>query len=134
MQIDLYDFASLNKTTLIDTKDHDGLPRIDSYTFDGRKMILIACNSNQIFRHSFTADYYLYNIVTKELTKLFDFQVQEPTSPNGKKIAYAKENNLYVYDLAAKSTTQITTDGKKMPSLMVLRTGFMKKNLFCKSI
>jgi dipeptidyl-peptidase-4 len=26
---------------------------------------------------------------------------------------YAKENNLYVYDLAAKSTTQITTDGKK---------------------
>jgi dipeptidyl-peptidase-4 len=37
MQIDLYDFASLNKTaTLIDTKDH-GLPRIDSYTFDGMK-------------------------------------------------------------------------------------------------
>jgi dipeptidyl-peptidase-4 len=36
MQIDLYDFASLNKTaTLIDTKDHTGLPRIDSYTFDG---------------------------------------------------------------------------------------------------
>jgi dipeptidyl-peptidase-4 len=27
MQIDLYDFASLNKTaTLIDTKDHTGLP------------------------------------------------------------------------------------------------------------
>jgi dipeptidyl-peptidase-4 len=52
MQIDLYDFASLNKTaTLIDTKDHTGLPRIDSYTFDGEKMILIACNSNQIFRH-----------------------------------------------------------------------------------
>jgi dipeptidyl-peptidase-4 len=43
MQIDLYDFASLNKTaTLIDTKDHTGLPRIDSYTFDGEeKMILI---------------------------------------------------------------------------------------------
>jgi dipeptidyl-peptidase-4 len=116
MQIDLYDFASLNKTaTLIDTKDHVGMPRIDSYTFDEEeKMILIACNSNQIFRHSFTADYYLYKIGTKELTKLFDFQVQEPTfSPDGKKIAYAKENNLYVYDLAAKSTTQITTDGKK---------------------
>jgi dipeptidyl-peptidase-4 len=96
-------------------------------------MILIACNSNQIFRHSFTADYYLYNIVTKELTKLFDFQVQNLLSLLMEKIAYAKENNLYVYDLAAKSTTQIT-DGKKMPSLMVLRTGFMKKNLLCKSI
>jgi dipeptidyl-peptidase-4 len=116
MQIDLYDFASLNKmATLIDTKDHEGMPMIDSYTFDGEeKMILIACNSNQIFRHSFTADYYLYTIATKALTKLFDFQVQEPTfSPDGKNIAYAKENNLYVYDLAAKATTQITTDGKK---------------------
>ncbi|PKH67071.1 S9 family peptidase [Flavobacterium sp. ALD4] len=116
MQIDLYDFASLNKTaTLIDTKDHVGMPMIDSYTFDGEeKMILIACNSNQIFRHSFTADYFLYNTATKELSKLFDFQIQEPTfSPDGKKIAYAKENNLYIYDLAAKSTTQITTDGKK---------------------
>jgi len=116
IQIDLYDFATLKKTaTLIDTRDHKDLPMIDSYTFDkSEKMILLACNTNQIFRHSFTADYYLYNIATKQLTKLFDFQVQEPTfSPDGKKIAYAKENNLYVYDLDSKQSTPITTDGKK---------------------
>jgi dipeptidyl-peptidase-4 len=116
MQIDLYDYSTLKKTaTLIDTKDHVGLPMIDGYTFDSaEKMILIACNSNQIFRHSFTADYYLYNTVNKELTKLFDFKIQEPTfSPNGKQIAYAKENNLYVYDLETKKSTQITNDGKK---------------------
>jgi dipeptidyl-peptidase-4 len=115
-QIDLYDFASLKKVaTLIDTKEQKNLPAIQSYTFDSsEKMILLACNSNQIFRHSFTADYYLYNTVTKELTKLFDFQVQEPTfSPDGTKIAYAKENNLYVYDVASKKSTAITTDGKK---------------------
>jgi dipeptidyl-peptidase-4 len=77
-------------------------------------MILMACNSQQIFRHSFTADYYLYNIATKQLTKLFDFPVQEPTfSPDGKKIAYVKENNLFVYDLASKKSTPITFDGKK---------------------
>lgn len=116
MQIDLYDFATLKKTsTLIDTKNHSGLPMIDSYTFDAaEKNILLACNTKQIFRHSFTADYYLYNTTTKALTKLFDFQVQEPTfSPDGKKIAYAKENNLYVYDIDSKATVQITTDGKK---------------------
>jgi dipeptidyl-peptidase-4 len=60
----------------------------------------------------FYADYYL-QYITKELIKLFDFQVQSRLSLQWKKIAYAKENNLYVYDLAAKSTTQITTDGKK---------------------
>ena len=116
MQIDVYDFATLKKSaTLIDTKDHKGLPLIDGYTFDAtEKAMLLACNSKQIFRHSFTADYYLYQIATKELSKLFDFQIQEPTfSPDGKKIAYARDNNLYVYDLASKQTTQITTDGKK---------------------
>ena len=117
MQIDLYDFATLKKVSnLIDTKNHKELADgIDSYTFDAsEKKILIACNSNQIFRHSFTADYFLYDIAAKSLTKLFDFQVQEPTfSPDGTKIAYAKENNLYVYDVASKKSTAVTTDGKK---------------------
>lgn len=117
MQVDLYDFATLNKvSTLIDTKSFKELSAgIDSYTFSkDEKQMLIANNSNPIFRHSFTADYFLYDIAAKTLTKLFDFQVQEPTfSPDGKKIAYAKENNLYVYDIASKKSTQITTDGKK---------------------
>lgn len=117
MQIDLYDFATLKKvSTLIDSKSHKDLAEgIDSYVFSAdEKMILIANSSIQIFRHSFTADYYLYDTTTKSLTKLFDFQVQEPTfSPDGKKIAYAKENNLYVYDIATKKSTQITNDGKK---------------------
>nr|WP_294925505.1 S9 family peptidase [uncultured Flavobacterium sp.] len=117
MQIDLYDFATLKKVSnLIDTKNHKELAEgIDSYTFDAsEKKILIANNSSQIFRHSFTADYFLYDIASKSLTKLFDFQVQEPTfSPDGTKIAYAKENNLYVYDVASKKSTAVTTDGKK---------------------
>jgi dipeptidyl-peptidase-4 len=117
MQIDLYDFATLKKeSNLIDTKNFKELSSgIDSYTFDAsEKKILIACNTVKIFRHSFTADYFLYDITAKTLTKLFDFKVQEPTfSPDGSKIAYAKENNLYVYDVASKNSTAITTDGKK---------------------
>lgn len=117
MQIDLYDFATLKKVSnLIDTKNHKELADgIDSYTFDAsEKKILIACHSSKIFRHSFTADYYLYDIAAKSLIKLVDFQIQEPTfSPDGTKIAYAKENNLYVYDVASKKSTAITTDGKK---------------------
>ena len=115
-QIDLYDYATLKKvTTLIDTKSFPALlDGIDSYTFSNdEKQILIANNTNPIFRHSFTADYYLYNISIKELSKLFE-QVQEPTlSPDGLKIAFAKANNLFVYDIASKQTTQITLDGKK---------------------
>lgn len=116
MQIDLYDYATLKKvSTLIDTKNHTDLPMIESYSFNSKEnMILLACNTDQIYRHSFTADYYLYDINNKQLTKLFDFKVQEPTfSPDGSKIAYAKDNNLFVYDLQTKSSQAITTDGKK---------------------
>ena len=117
MQIDLFDFATLKKvTTLIDTKNHTVLADgIDSYTFSpDEKSILIANNTNQIFRHSFTADYYLYDTTTKKVSKVFDFQVQEPTfSPDGKKIAFARDNNLFVYDIASKQITAITSDGKK---------------------
>jgi dipeptidyl-peptidase-4 len=116
MQIDLFDFATLKKVnTLIDTKNYKNLPEIDSYIFDAaEKKMLLACNSSKIFRHSFTADYYLFDTTTKELTQLFNYQIQEPTfSPDGKKIAFARENNLYVYDIASKQITAITTDGKK---------------------
>ncbi len=116
MQIDLYDYATLKKvSTLIDTKNFKELADgIDSYSFSAdEKKILIANNSNQIFRHSFTADYFLYNTETKELTKILE-QVQEPTfSPTGTKIGFAKANNLFIYDIASKATSQITTDGKK---------------------
>ena len=117
MQIDLFDFATLKKvSTLIDTKNHSVLADgIDSYAFSpDEKLVLIANNTNQIFRHSFTADYYLYDTNSKKVSKLFDFQVQEPTfSPDGKKIAFARENNLYVYDITTKEIVALTNDGKK---------------------
>ena len=117
MQIDLFDFATLKKVaTLVDSKNHKELSDgIDSYAFSSdEKMILIANNSTPIFRHSFTANYFLYDTATKQLTDLFGFAVQEPTfSPDGKKIAFAKDNNLYVYDIASKKTVQMTTDGQK---------------------
>lgn len=115
-QINLYDFATLNKVaTLLDSKDFKELQGIDSYTFSkDEKKLLIANNSDQIFRHSFVADFFIYDIVTKSLTKLADYKVQEPTfSPDGTKVGYVYQNNLYVYDLASKKHTQITTDGKK---------------------
>ncbi|AMO20863.1 S9 family peptidase [Flavobacterium columnare] len=115
-QINLYDFATLTKVaTLIDSKNFSQLEAIDQYTFSkDEKKILIANNSEQIFRHSFVADYFIYDTTTKSLTQLTDYKVQEPSfSPDGSKITYVYQNNLYFYDIALKKHTQITTDGKK---------------------
>ena len=115
-QIDLYDFATLQKvSTIIDSKNYPELATgIDSYIFSNdEKQLLLATNTNQIYRHSFTADYYLYNLDSKKLTKILE-QVQEPTfAPTGDRIAFAKNNNLYIYTIASKQTNQLTTDGKK---------------------
>jgi len=116
-QIDLYDFATLKKvSTLIDTKNFKELSDdgIDSYVFSNdEKQILIANNSNQIFRHSFTADYFLYDTKSQKISGFLG-QVQEPTfSPDGTKIAYAKANDLYIYDIASRNTTRVTNDGMK---------------------
>ena len=116
MQIDLYDFATLKKVnTIIDTQKFPELANgIDSFVFSAdEKQLLLANNTNPIFRHSFTADYFLFNLTTQKLTKVLE-QVQEPTfSPDGTKIGFAKANNLYIYDIASGKTTQVTTDGKK---------------------
>ncbi|WP_396193775.1 S9 family peptidase [Flavobacterium sp.] len=116
MQIDLYDFATLKKVnTIIDTQKFPELASgIDSFVFSAdEKQLLLANNTNPIFRHSFTADYFLFNLTTQKLTKVLE-QVQEPTfSPDGTKIGFAKANNLYIYDIASGKTTQVTTDGKK---------------------
>ena len=115
-QIDLFDFATLKKVnTILDTKNISELADgIDSYAFnDTENQILIANNTNQIFRRSFTADYFLFDIASKKVSKILS-QVQEPTfSPDGNKIAFAKENNLFILDLASNTTIQITNDGKK---------------------
>ena len=116
MQIDLFDYATLNKVaTLIDTKDFAALTSIDSYTFDqAEKKILIATNTESIFRRSFTANYFVYDIASKKLSKFTDKAIQEPTfSSDGTKVAYAFENNLYVFDLLVNKETKITSDGKK---------------------
>ena len=116
MQLDLYDFATLQKiNTIVDTKNFPELTdSIDSFVFSkDEKQLLIANNTNAIFRYSFTADYFLYNLASKKLTKIAS-QLQEPTfSPDGLKIGFAKENNLFIYDIASEKITQVTTDGKK---------------------
>lgn len=114
--IDLYDFATLKKnSTLLNSKNFPLLSDgIDSYVFSNdEKQILLANNTQAIFRNSSTADYFLFNVTTNELSKILE-GVKEPTfSPDGKYVAYGKNNNIFIYDIALKTNTAVTIDGKK---------------------
>lgn len=114
--IDAFDFTTLEKVqTLFSTADFPEINEISDYSINKTDdKILIATNSTPIYRHSFTSVYYLFDIASKSLIKISDNPIQEPLlNKNGSKIAYAFENNLYVFDVTTKKTTQITKDGKK---------------------
>ncbi len=83
------------------------------YSSSHPNTVLIRKGVEQIYRRSSKAFVYLYDAVSKKLTKLDNEKLMHPTlSPDGSKIAYVKNNNLYLYDLATKSVRAITTDGK----------------------
>ena len=76
--------------------------------------LLITGPQRQIWRHSFAAPYYLYDIEEKTLNALAknDPDLQNVTlSPDGKWVAYAKSNNLFVADVETGEAKQLTTDG-----------------------
>ncbi len=114
--IDRYSYSSFEKvSTIVSGADLPEAPFFISYTFSpDENQILLATEVSPIYRHSFTAKYYLYNIASKQLMEISDDLEQEPSfSPDGKKIAYVRDNNIYVFTIADSSTVQLTSDGKK---------------------
>ena len=114
--IDIYSYQTLKKeNTILSSSDLEGVQNFQNYQFSqDESKILLTTRSKPIFRRSTIGEYYIYDIRSKELQKLSDDLVQEPTfSPDGSKIAYGFENNLYVKDLASGEILQLTTDGQK---------------------
>lgn len=114
--VDIYDYKTLKKVqTLVSSTDIPELNYFTDYTFsEDEQKVLLATEEEPIYRRSSLAYYYVYNVNTKNVTKVSDEKIQEPTfSPNGTKIAYGLDNNLYVKDLISEDTKQITFDGEK---------------------
>lgn len=112
--LDKYDYKTLEKVETI-VASSDAVPYFSSYSFsDDESQVLLATEVEPIFRRSRLGIYYVYDIASKNLVKIAETKIQEPTlSPDGSKVAYVLDNNLYVMDLADRSTKQITADGSK---------------------
>lgn len=112
--LDKYDYETLEKVETI-VASSDAIPYFSSYTFsDDESKVLLATEVEPIFRHSRLGIYYVYDIASKELAKISETKIQEPIlSPDGSKVAYVLDNNLYILDLTANTTKQVTTDGSK---------------------
>jgi dipeptidyl-peptidase-4 len=113
--VDKYSYKTLEKVeTIVDSKNLEGLNNFSSYTFnESESSLILGTNFKKIYRRSYTGTFYYYHIASKKLT-LIGEGIQEPHfSPDSKKIAYAKSNNIYILNLSnGNAVTQVTKDGK----------------------
>lgn len=98
----------VNNTKLLKLDDVEGF--VLSPT--GRHL-LVYRNRKSVYRRSFTADWYIYNIERRELKPLSDrMPVISPVfSPNGRYIAFSRDNNLHIHKLDFGTEVAVTTDG-----------------------
>lgn len=110
--IDKYSYTTGEKTgTLVSSSDIQ-LPIRDYILSSDEKQMMIISESSQIFRRSSNDKVHILNLETKELTSLSDDLVRSPSfSPDGKKVAYVFENNIYYKNLESGAVIQATTDG-----------------------
>ncbi|PZU89427.1 MAG: S9 family peptidase [Chryseobacterium sp.] len=124
--------ASLNDGENYATIEKDGIAKYSYKTFqkvgnivDGsfesyifspdESKILLQKESQDIYRHSFLGKFDVKDLKSNKVTPLNNGNyIQEPKfSPDGSKVAFIVDNNLFYQDLTSGKITQITTDGKK---------------------
>ena len=114
--LDKYDYRTLDKVkTLLDSKNINEISHFKNYKFsnDETKLILGA-DSERIYRRSSRGNYYVYFLESKEIQPISENKIQEPTfSPDGNKVAYVYNNNIYIKNLINNGTIQVTFDGEK---------------------
>lgn len=91
---------------------------VENYTWSADKgKLLIFTNSTKVWRLNTRGDYWVLDLVTKQLTQLGGDKAEPSTlmfakfSPDGTRVAYVREHNVYVESLATGAITALTTDG-----------------------
>ena len=75
--------------------------------------MLCATEMESIYRHSYHATYYIYDFKTKTLQPLSNNGKQRLAtfSPDATKVAFMRDNNLFIKDLTTGEEKQFTNDG-----------------------
>ena len=92
------------------------LKSFDNYIMSpNEQLILIQTETKQIYRRSFTAVYYIYNVKNNRMEVLSNKGPQQVPlfSPDGNQVAFVRNNNIYLVKLLfGNSESQVTKDGE----------------------
>ena len=99
---------------LFDAHWFDKTPPQGSYEISSdEKFMVVQYEMQQVYRHSFTAKCYVVDLQNHKITYIPERMRYPTLSPDNKRLAYVKNNNVFIYDLLAAKETQITTDGEE---------------------
>ncbi|HET6224799.1 MAG TPA: S9 family peptidase [Bacteroidia bacterium] len=87
---------------------------INSYEFNkDETKILIATETESIYRNSTKENYYIYDRSSKSLTPVSDGgkQMHGSFSPDGSQVGFVRDNNIFIKNLQSGKETAVTTDG-----------------------
>ena len=101
--------------TLVDGSTLNPKIDIQDYSFSGdEKKLLLTTDFQSIYRRSFTANYFIYDLASKSVKPLSanGKQSYAAFSADGSKVAFVRENNLFYVTLSDMKEVQVTDDGK----------------------
>lgn len=108
--------AEVRTVMNVDSTKLNKVDRITGYEFDSAEnRILVSTARKYIYRRSFTTRYYIYNVSRNELEPLSEYdgdQQMAHFSPNGRMVAFARDNNLFIKKLIYGTEIAITKDGR----------------------
>jgi dipeptidyl-peptidase-4 len=121
-EIVAYDTASGKRDVLISAsmlKPAGAAKSLDikGYTWSkDQKRLLVFTNSMKVWRDNTRGDYWVLEIATRKLRKLGGKFPEASLmfakfSPDGNRVGYVRENNLYIEDVDSGSIRQLTKDG-----------------------
>ncbi len=120
-----YDVESGKRDVLVTEREltpggGDGPLEVEDYAWtDDLGRLLIFTNTKPVWRLNTRGDYWVLDRASGTLRQLGGRDAKPSTlmfakfSPDGGRVAYVRENNLYVEDLASGAITALTTDGSR---------------------
>ncbi|MHC1707900.1 MAG: S9 family peptidase [Bacteroidales bacterium] len=118
--VNVFEYESGLKTgTLFTNKDLITADKKDSLSMDDFSLsadetkVLISTETDRIYRRSSKSNYFVLDLATKQIkaVSIHGKQRLADFSPDGKKVAFVRDNNLFIKDLTTDIEEQFTSDG-----------------------
>ena len=100
-------------STIVDSKDLDGISFSDYSFSEDEKKVLLPTETESIYRYSSRSNYFVYDRETKIAQELSEGKQRlAQFSPDASKVAFVKENNIFIKDIINNTELQVTFDGE----------------------